>query len=379
MAEEDASEELCCAFLAELDSDSEDNEAFDDVLLPGVTQEALSALRERGACAIDGAFGERLSLALHRDVETLRDSCLLCASPNALATGELDGKITRALLVKRGVLELNSVLDGKPCVTSECDVAARLLCPALRALATGAGAELARRVGAALGCELCVDEIKAQFQSEGGCFPCHYDTSPGTRRVVTAILYLNEDWEAAHGGELRLLPLGAQALDIAPVFDRLALFSSSDALHRTLPSRAPRFAVSIWLGCREARSKPALEAAWRERRATSSIDCDDAVTRCVRCSDTRATVAAFAFNSTTRCALAKLAPCDEYRRSFEDAFADCDQLRSALALDEHNNACARAALERCGTQQTPDALLRLLEDLRHAATCDRVDARAIPS
>jgi len=42
----------------------------------------------------------------------------------------------------------------------------------------------------------------------GGCFPLHFDTGPGIGdgKRVTAIYYLNEDWEAGDGGELVLYP-----------------------------------------------------------------------------------------------------------------------------------------------------------------------------
>jgi hypothetical protein len=40
-------------------------------------------------------------------------------------------------------------------------------------------------------------------------------------RVLTAILYLNPGWDAADGGELRLLPFPFGPVDLAPLFGRV--------------------------------------------------------------------------------------------------------------------------------------------------------------
>lgn len=52
-------------------------------------------------------------------------------------------------------------------------------------------------------------------------------------RRVTAICYLNESWQPSHGGHLRLYPFPAPPVDVAPVSDRLVLFSSTRMLHRS--------------------------------------------------------------------------------------------------------------------------------------------------
>jgi Rps23 Pro-64 3,4-dihydroxylase Tpa1-like proline 4-hydroxylase len=52
-------------------------------------------------------------------------------------------------------------------------------------------------------------------------------------RRITAIFYLNPGWQQGQGGELRLYPFpDAGPVDIAPVADRLVLFSSTRMLHR---------------------------------------------------------------------------------------------------------------------------------------------------
>ena len=49
---------------------------------------------------------------------------------------------------------------------------------------------------------------RTQFnEGGGGCFPMHFDSDRTLdTRQLTAIFYLNEHWDAAHGGALRLFP-----------------------------------------------------------------------------------------------------------------------------------------------------------------------------
>jgi 2OG-Fe(II) oxygenase superfamily len=92
--------------------------------------------------------------------------------------------------------------------------------------------------------------LKAQHNAgSGGCFPIHVDSDPSVdKRVVTAILYLNENWRKEHGGELRLYPFPLKSpVDIDPVDGRLVLLSSTEMYHRVMPSRASRYAITLWL------------------------------------------------------------------------------------------------------------------------------------
>lgn len=83
-----------------------------------------------------------------------------------------------------------------------------------------------------------------------------FSTTPGDdaaagrdARRVTAILYLNADWEPAHGGRLRLFPpcAGRAHVDVDPVFGRLLLFRSELVAHEVLPSHAQRWALTLWM------------------------------------------------------------------------------------------------------------------------------------
>lgn len=78
----------------------------------------------------------------------------------------------------------------------------------------------------------------------GAKYVRHRDAFPGQgNRRVTAIVYLNEGWVPAHGGELKLFEPDTV---IAPVMDRLVVFLSEKIEHEVLESRAERFALTAW-------------------------------------------------------------------------------------------------------------------------------------
>lgn len=67
-------------------------------------------------------------------------------------------------------------------------------------------------------------------------------------RVVSLILYLNQNWQTEDGGELRLYPHGAASapIDVVPRGGTLAGFLSADLEHEVLPARRERFSLTGW-------------------------------------------------------------------------------------------------------------------------------------
>ena len=64
-------------------------------------------------------------------------------------------------------------------------------------------------------------------------------------RVISCVLYLNEDWSVEDGGALRMhLPEGAH--DVLPTGGTLACFIAERFEHEVLPSSRERLAVSGW-------------------------------------------------------------------------------------------------------------------------------------
>lgn len=91
-------------------------------------------------------------------------------------------------------------------------------------------------------------------------FECHFALYPaGTfyrkhldrfrdddRRTVSAIIYLNEQWRAEDGGELRLYLSDESERDIPPVGGSLIVFMSADLPHEVLPAHRERLSVTGW-------------------------------------------------------------------------------------------------------------------------------------
>ncbi|UUD62490.1 2OG-Fe(II) oxygenase [Pseudomonas seleniipraecipitans] len=66
------------------------------------------------------------------------------------------------------------------------------------------------------------------------------------RRAVSAVLYLNEDWQADEGGMLRLYLADGQVRDVLPEAGALVVFLSSDVPHEVLPATRDRLSLTGW-------------------------------------------------------------------------------------------------------------------------------------
>lgn len=73
-------------------------------------------------------------------------------------------------------------------------------------------------------------------------------------RTLSAVLYLNEDWGPADGGQLRIYTDAANPDDyeeVEPLAGRLVLFLSARFLHEVMPARRERMSVTGWFRTRE--------------------------------------------------------------------------------------------------------------------------------
>jgi SM-20-related protein len=89
----------------------------------------------------------------------------------------------------------------------------------------------------------------------GAYYHKHVDQfSRDSRRRLSAVLYLNEDWRKDDGGELRLY-LGrepdAPGVDILPEGGSLVLFLSEGFPHEVLPARRERLSLTGWFKTRD--------------------------------------------------------------------------------------------------------------------------------
>eukprot|EP00439_Symbiodinium_sp_Y106_P076076 s270_g15.t1 len=112
--------------------------------------------------------------------------------------------------------------------------------------------------------------IMAATYRRGAEYHCHKDSYSGTdnQRMVTVLLYLNDDWRPGDGGELRVygerldeeaaqapeglrkeaasMPDMDRFVDIAPLSGRIVMFRSRDVWHAVREPREQRWAMTLW-------------------------------------------------------------------------------------------------------------------------------------
>ncbi|XP_045452867.1 egl nine homolog 1 [Melitaea cinxia] len=89
----------------------------------------------------------------------------------------------------------------------------------------------------------------ACYPGSGSHYVKHVDNPNKDGRCITAIYYLNLDWDVKrYGGLLRVFPEGTnQVADIEPIFDRMLFFwSDRRNPHEVQPAYATRYAITLW-------------------------------------------------------------------------------------------------------------------------------------
>ncbi|TXH96539.1 MAG: 2OG-Fe(II) oxygenase [Pseudomonas sp.] len=91
-------------------------------------------------------------------------------------------------------------------------------------------------------------------------FECHFASYPpgsfyrkhldrfrdDDRRTITAVYYLNEGWQAADGGVMRMYLTGDSERDVLPEAGTLVLFGSAELPHEVLPATRERLSLTGW-------------------------------------------------------------------------------------------------------------------------------------
>lgn len=87
----------------------------------------------------------------------------------------------------------------------------------------------------------------------GTFYRAHVDAADdGSRRLLSAICYLNEDWAPAHGGRLRIArspdstPRAQDAIVLPPAGGSLVLFTSRDVEHEVEETFVERLSLTGW-------------------------------------------------------------------------------------------------------------------------------------
>jgi SM-20-related protein len=81
----------------------------------------------------------------------------------------------------------------------------------------------------------------------GTSYSRHIDRLAGSDvRVLSAVLYLNDEWSEEDGGHLRLHLRDGGSRDVAPIGGRLVVFRSEQFEHEVLPARRERLSFTGW-------------------------------------------------------------------------------------------------------------------------------------
>jgi len=102
---------------------------------------------------------------------------------------------------------------------------------------------------------LGLEEFECHFAvyPPGAFYKTHLDRfRDDDSRSVTAVLYLNPDWQPAHAGELRMHLADGSQLDVPPLAGNLVVFLSGDFPHEVLVTQADRLSLTGWFRRRPA-------------------------------------------------------------------------------------------------------------------------------
>jgi SM-20-related protein len=95
-------------------------------------------------------------------------------------------------------------------------------------------------------------ELHYAWYPPGAGYARHVDQPQGReQRRVSLVMYLNEDWTRAAGGELRIFGAADSHRDIEPLAGRLVCFLTQDREHAVLPTQQDRLSISGWFRTRD--------------------------------------------------------------------------------------------------------------------------------
>ncbi|MFN8334920.1 MAG: 2OG-Fe(II) oxygenase [Cyclobacteriaceae bacterium] len=90
-------------------------------------------------------------------------------------------------------------------------------------------------------------EVHMTVYPVGSFYKRHLDQfKKDDHRKLSVILYLNNQWEEEHGGQLRMY-LSDQTKDFLPVAGRLVIFRSDEIEHEVLSATRERLSITGWV------------------------------------------------------------------------------------------------------------------------------------
>ena len=88
----------------------------------------------------------------------------------------------------------------------------------------------------------------------GSGYAKHSDVLQGKKnRILSTVLYLNEDWQASDGGELVMFDPAGNAViaTVIPTFGTMIIFLSESFPHEVLLAHSKRRSIAGWFRVRE--------------------------------------------------------------------------------------------------------------------------------
>ncbi len=79
-------------------------------------------------------------------------------------------------------------------------------------------------------------------------YEAHIDQfSARNNRLISFVLYLNDNWKTGDGGELKIFEKNGNEVLIEPIAKRCVLFKSDCVLHQVMPTTKDRYSLTGWL------------------------------------------------------------------------------------------------------------------------------------
>lgn len=194
-------------------------------------QTIIDQLAEKGWCVLPGFLPAAQVQQLAGEAEALHQS----GKFNPAATGQGEQKQVRPTLRGDSIHWLDEAqTQSSGASPPQAEFLARM-----ESLRLAANREL----------QLGLFELECHFARYpvGAGYQKHLDTfQRDSRRTLSAICYLNADWQAEHGGQLRMDLEDGNTVEILPEGGTLVCFLSQRFAHEVLPATRPRLSVTGW-------------------------------------------------------------------------------------------------------------------------------------
>ena len=82
----------------------------------------------------------------------------------------------------------------------------------------------------------------------GSFYKRHLDQfSNRSNRIISMIIYLNDNWQPGDGGELEIVEQNGEVTLVEPIAKRCVMFKSAEVVHGVLEAHKSRYSLTGWL------------------------------------------------------------------------------------------------------------------------------------